>query len=102
MIVESAHQDLASLYAHLWRIAVRKGDWVKKGQVIGYMGKTGRARGYHLHFEIRTLAGPQDPLVFLPPVNPQKHPWVGRRYVNKLAIESQIPHNSRHGQSLPE
>lgn len=41
-----------SFYAHLARVDVKKGQYVKKGQAIGYMGATGMAYGAHLHFEV--------------------------------------------------
>lgn len=54
------------LYAHLSRIAVSKGDVVAPGQVIGYVGQTGRAFGAHLHFEVRdSFEKTIDPLLVL-------------------------------------
>ncbi len=48
------HQNgLFSLYSHILKEKRAKaGEIVKRGDVIGYMGKTGNARGYHLHFEL--------------------------------------------------
>lgn len=56
----------ATLYAHLDKILVYEGKKVKQGEVIGALGNTGRSSGPHLHFEIRRLNGPIDPLPLLP------------------------------------
>jgi murein DD-endopeptidase MepM/ murein hydrolase activator NlpD len=53
MIRHAKHQ---SGYAHLSRTVVARGQKVKKGQVIGYTGRTGVATGPHLHFEMYPLA----------------------------------------------
>ncbi len=42
-----------SLYAHCQSLAVKEGDYVKRGQVIAYVGRTGRVTGEHLHYEIQ-------------------------------------------------
>lgn len=47
-----------TLYAHLSENLVKRGWNVVQGQVIGYMGSTGRSTGTHLHFEIRGAANP--------------------------------------------
>lgn len=61
--------DHQTLYGHMLRLAVREGEYVKSGEVIGYVGRTGRATGFHLHFETRVAGGiPQDPMRFLPDV----------------------------------
>ncbi len=42
-----------SLYAHCRELAVSEGDFVKRGQVVGYLGRTGRATGNHVHYEVQ-------------------------------------------------
>lgn len=54
--------DKQTVYAHLSRIDVRKGQSVTQGQNIGAVGATGWATGPHLHFEFRVAGKPEDPL----------------------------------------
>lgn len=51
-IVVKHENGLTTLYAHLSRQIVKKGDRVLRGQVIGYVGRTGWATGPHLHFTV--------------------------------------------------
>ena len=51
-------------YAHLQKPAVRKGQKVKRGQVIGYIGATGKATGVHLHYEVLKNDDQIDPINF--------------------------------------
>lgn len=65
IIIEHRGDTWASFYGHLNGFKVREGQKVYKGQQIGYMGRTGRASGVHLHFEIRYNLRPVNPLNFL-------------------------------------
>ena len=66
MVMIESGDGWATLYAHLDNIFVAEGQVVTMGEVIGAMGRTGRATGVHLHFEIRKISGPVDPLPLLP------------------------------------
>ncbi len=58
---------LVTVYAHNHRNVVRKGQSVKRGQLIAKVGQTGRATGPHLHFEVRQGVKTKNPLTMLPP-----------------------------------
>ncbi|MFN2469309.1 MAG: M23 family metallopeptidase [Gaiellaceae bacterium] len=57
-------KSLSTCYAHQSRFAVRPGEDVQKGQVIGLVGNTGNSTGPHLHFETRIGGKPVDPVNF--------------------------------------
>lgn len=60
-------QGLVSMYNHLSRIDVTKGQQVARGEIIGAIGKTGRVTGAHLHWTISLNNARVDPRLFLPP-----------------------------------
>ena len=62
-VVQIKHSnERSTLYAHLSRIDVKKGQRIEQGQRIGAVGATGWATGPHLHFEFRVNGQHQDPL----------------------------------------
>jgi murein DD-endopeptidase MepM/ murein hydrolase activator NlpD len=63
VVLDHGH-DLITLYGHLSAVAVVPGQHVTRGQVIGYVGQSGRATGPHLHYEVR---------IHKVPVNPHKY-----------------------------
>ena len=66
LVVIEHNNEWATFYAHLHRIDVKEGQRVKVGQKLGAMGRTGRASGVHLHFEVRHKRQPVNPLAHLP------------------------------------
>ncbi len=85
VLVENDH-GWATLYAHLDKILVSEGQKVLPGDLIAQMGRTGRATGYHLHFEIRKNKSPQDPI----PLLPMGEKLVGQEAVEQPFLEERI------------
>lgn len=54
-----------TLYAHLSKVMVTRGDWVRPGTVVGLGGSSGRSTGPHLHYEIRYKGTPFNPTKFV-------------------------------------
>lgn len=65
MVIISHGYGYTSVYAHNSQNLVEVGDRVEKGDLIAKMGRTGRATGTHLHFEVRIHGEPIDPLTML-------------------------------------
>ena len=76
-VVLNHGHDLETVYGHLSAIAVIAGQHVIRGQVIGYVGQSGRATGPHLHYEVR---------VHNVPVNP--HKYLRSTYDQVAALDS--------------
>lgn len=63
-------QGLISLYAHLSRIDVKPGDVLRRGEILGAVGQTGRVTGAHLHFAVMSNGVLFDPIYLLPKQQP--------------------------------
>ncbi len=57
--------DLETRYAHMSRLAVAAGQRVNKGDIIGYVGSTGRSTGPHLHYEVRMDGVAVNPIPYM-------------------------------------
>lgn len=66
LVLVKHHDDFFTVYAHNSVNLVKVGMKVKKGQMISRVGRTGRATGPHLHFEVREGPKARNPLFFLP------------------------------------
>ena len=53
-----------TVYAHLSRFNVRKGQYIKRGEIIGYVGNTGTSTAPHLHYEVHKNGKPVNPVNF--------------------------------------
>jgi murein DD-endopeptidase MepM/ murein hydrolase activator NlpD len=66
LVVVVDHRDgHETLYAHLSRVDVRQGEWVRGGRPLGLAGCTGSCTGTHLHFELHKRGRAVDPLLLL-------------------------------------
>lgn len=65
IVIIDHRNGLATLYAHQSRVNATLGQKVSTGQVIGFVGQTGMSTGPHLHFEVRELGAPADPMLYL-------------------------------------
>ncbi len=53
-----------TLYGHMYRIKARVGQKIKRGEVIGYVGSTGKSTGPHCHYEVHKSGQPVDPVYY--------------------------------------
>jgi murein DD-endopeptidase MepM/ murein hydrolase activator NlpD len=77
----------STAYAHMKRINTAKGRRVKQGQVIGYVGTTGRSTGPHLHYEIRRSGRQVNPLKVKLPAGRK---LVGQELISFQSIREKI------------
>lgn len=66
MVVDVDHgRGISTRYAHLSGFTVVVGQAVTGGEIVGYVGRTGRSTGSHLHYEVRVNGGPVNPSKFM-------------------------------------
>ncbi|MBD3314450.1 MAG: peptidoglycan DD-metalloendopeptidase family protein [Chitinivibrionales bacterium] len=70
-LVKVSHRggEFTTVYAHLVKAARVEGEVVKRGEVIGYIGNSGRSTGPHLHYEVRHFDRHVNPMKFVLPVD---------------------------------
>jgi len=66
LIVLDHGDGITTRYGHLARFNVKKGDVIEKGDIIGFVGSTGRSTGPHLHYEVRLEDRTLNPRNYLP------------------------------------
>ena len=67
--VEHGATGYTTVYAHLRQSSVVEGQVVKRGELLGYVGNSGRSTGPHLHYEVRKLGKYENPIEYLMPLN---------------------------------
>ena len=87
-IVINHGYSYSSLYAHMSSVNVKQGQKIKRGQVIGYVGNSGKSTGPHIHYEVRKNGKPIDPVnYFFSDITPNEY-------------ESLIASSTKSGQSM--
>lgn len=91
-VIVSHGYGFKTLFGHLKTIKVHRGEQVKRGQIIGLMGNTGRSTGPHVHYEIIENGSPVNPKYFLLPKSLSR-----KRFENGLieSIKERVHHDRK-------
>lgn len=73
-------------YGHLSAMNVVPGQLVRKGDILGYMGSTGRSTGSHLHYEVRIAGEAINPTAFLSPLTAESNVLIASKTTDNKAI----------------
>jgi murein DD-endopeptidase MepM/ murein hydrolase activator NlpD len=65
VVIDHMKSGIQTIYGHMQKIVVRRGDHIIAGQKIGYIGSTGKSTGPHLHYEVRKNGIPVNPISYL-------------------------------------
>lgn len=86
-------KKITTLYAHMrsFKRGIRKGQVVKRGDVIGYVGSSGMATGPHLHYEFRVSGRQRNPLtIALPEAKPLGNHLLARHRARVVELKGQF------------
>ena len=86
LIIIQHSYGFKTIFGHLKKVVVKSREFVKKGQLIGYSGNTGRSSGPHLHYEIRYFYQTVNPIWFMK--------WSVKNYNEIFTKVKLIPWNS--------
>lgn len=82
--------NMETRYGHMSRIAVAEGQSVHKGDIIGYVGSTGRSTGPHLHYEVRIAGEAVNPMPYM------------QSDISRLLAANTLTNTSTEGRGGPE
>lgn len=86
LVIIEHNYGFKSYFAHLNKVVIKSGSFVKKGDLIAYTGNSGMSSGPHLHYEIRFIQRPVNPIAFVK--------WSVKNYRDIFEKEKQIPWQS--------